>query len=152
MKRIQSTLNLALHRANRLSVLRSSRSAILTVLLCGFLVAAPTVFVAGQKGAPPATGQKSGPSEQKGSDKGPGVEFYSSKAVGFVVTAAAREVIPSQLTPEALEKHRRKHENQEKNTTNTPRRSDRRSSLQKMDQSRIGPLIMRKTVKARSIW
>jgi hypothetical protein len=76
-----------------------------------------------QKGAPPPpTGQKGGPpppSEQKGPDNGPGFGFYSSKAVGFVETPAARDITPRQLTPEELEKHRLRHEKQEKNTTNT---------------------------------
>ena len=125
MKRIQSTLNLAIRRFRPQSVPRSSRFAVLTLaaLICSFLVIVPTVFVAGQKGGapPPPPGQKGAPipQEGKGPDNGPGFGFYESTAVGFVETPEARDIKPRELTPEEIEKHRLRHERQEKNPANS---------------------------------
>jgi hypothetical protein len=43
---------------------------------------------------------------------------YSSQAVGFVETPAVRDIESRPLTPEEMEKHRIRHEKQEKNTSN----------------------------------
>ena len=139
MKRIQSTLTEALRRLHP-SAPRSSKFAVLTltVLLCSFFIALPTVFVSGnmQKGAPPPPPQGKGSQEgkeAKGRDNGPGFAFHSSEAVGFAVTPALRDLKPASLTQEEIDKFRSHRDDRPKNEANAKR-------IRNFDSTKTGPI------------
>jgi len=117
MKRIQSTFSRALsRRLQALSAPRKARLAVLTlaVLVCSFLIAVPTVFVAS------ATMQKK-PSGPIQGGKSTGLTPTWSQAERFVETAALRDIKGEPLTPEQSEKLEAVKEDKEKNEENTRR-------------------------------
>src|SRR5215216_7247331 len=97
------------------------------LFVCSLLLILPTAFLSG--GA--VQGQKGDP--VKGTETHMKLVPYSSQAVAFVETPAIRDIESRQLTPEEMEKHRIRHEKQEKNTAN------RKSVKPALDPSKDGP-------------